>query len=83
MEVIYLGVPFSTKQLNRAYSAYTPSTVHVTNTEMAYFYRRYLFQKAIAQVEGADEATCLVLEAAALVHDIGIKPALEIYGSSA
>ena len=46
-----MGVPYSAKQLNRAYSAYTPSTVHVTNTEMAYFYRRYLFQKAIAQVK--------------------------------
>ena len=46
-----MAVPYSAKQLNRAYSAYTPSTVHVTNTEMAYFYRRYLFQKAIAQVK--------------------------------
>ena len=46
-----MSVPYSAKQLNRAYSAYTPSTVHVTNTEMAYFYRRYLFQKAVAQVK--------------------------------
>ena len=46
-----MDIPYSAKQLNRAYSAYTPSTVHVTNTKMAYFYRRYLFQKAIAQVK--------------------------------
>ena len=45
-----MSVPFSAKTLNRAYGAYTPSTVHITNTEMAYFYRKYLFQKAISQV---------------------------------
>ena len=48
-----------------------------------HFLKVYAFAQAIAQGEGADEATCRVLEAAALVHDIGIKPALEIYGSSA
>ena len=46
-----MAVPFSTQQLNQVYASYTPSTVHVTNTECAYFFRKYLFQKAVAQVK--------------------------------
>jgi len=37
----------------------------------------------IAEQEGCDEATCALVETAALVHDIGIKPSLERFGSSA
>ena len=41
------------------------------------------FSSMIAQEEGLDEDTRFILEAAALVHDIGIKPSKEKYGSSA
>ncbi len=41
------------------------------------------FARHIALMEGVDEHTRFVIEAAALVHDIGIKPALEKHGSSA
>ncbi len=41
------------------------------------------FARHIGIMEGLDEHTQLVTEAAALVHDIGIKPALEKYGSDA
>ena len=43
----------------------------------------YAFAMAIAQGEGADTETLRILEAAALVHDIGIRPALQRYGSAA
>lgn len=38
------------------------------------------FARLIGQEEHVDEKTLYILEAAALVHDIGIKPALEKYG---
>ena len=41
------------------------------------------FAALIAEGEGVDEATRFTLEAAALVHDIGIKASQEKYGSSA
>lgn len=47
-----------------------------------HFLKVYGFAKAIGTLEGLDEDTQFILEAAALVHDIGIKPALEKYGSS-
>ena len=43
----------------------------------------HAFSSMIAQEEGLDEDTRFILEAAALVHDIGIKPSKEKYGSSA
>ena len=43
----------------------------------------YGFARHIAVLEGMAEETRQTLEAAALVHDIGIKPSLEKYGSSA
>lgn len=39
------------------------------------------FARWIALEEGVDEPTRIVLEAAALVHDIGIKAAEEKYGA--
>ncbi len=38
---------------------------------------------AIGTLEGLDDETLFVLETAAIVHDIGIRPALARYGSSA
>ena len=38
--------------------------------------------KTIGCLENLEEKTRFVLEAAASVHDIGMKPALEKYGSS-
>ena len=43
----------------------------------------HAFSKLIGEEEGLDEETLATLEAASIVHDIGIKPALEKYGSSA
>lgn len=41
------------------------------------------YARTIAEMEGLDEKRMMVLTAAALTHDIGIKPSLEKYGSSA
>lgn len=40
--------PYDYDYLNVAYGGYTPSTVHVTNTKAAGFFRRYLMQRAMA-----------------------------------
>ena len=48
-----------------------------------HFLKVHAFARMIGQGEALDERTLYILEAAALVHDIGIKPALEKYGSSA
>lgn len=41
----------------------------------------YAFARLIGHGEGLDERTQFILEAAALVHDIGIRPAEEKYGA--
>ncbi len=46
-----------------------------------HFVKVHSFARLIGQEEGLDEGTLFILEAAALVHDIGIKPAEEKYGS--
>ena len=48
-----------------------------------HFLKVHSFAKTIGILEGLDEETLYILETAALVHDIGIKPALEKYGSEA
>ena len=48
-----------------------------------HFEKVHAFSSMIAQEEGLDEDTRFILEAAALVHDIGIKPAEKKYGSAA
>ncbi|MDO4340349.1 MAG: HD domain-containing protein [Eubacteriales bacterium] len=45
-----------------------------------HFVKVHSFARLIGQSEHLDEKTLYILEAAALVHDIGIKPALEKYG---
>ena len=46
-----------------------------------HFTRVHAFARLMGHMEGLDEHTQRVLEIAALVHDIGIKPAEEKYGS--
>lgn len=47
-----------------------------------HFYKVHDLAAAIGALEGLDEETQFVLETAAIVHDIGIKPSKEKYGSS-
>lgn len=46
-----------------------------------HFLKVHSFAKLIGEGENLDEKTLFILEAAALTHDIGIKPAEEKYGS--
>ncbi|MGN1098148.1 MAG: HD domain-containing protein [Clostridia bacterium] len=46
-----------------------------------HFIKVHSFAKLIGESQGLDEKTLFTLEAAAIVHDIGIKPAEEKYGS--
>jgi len=48
-----------------------------------HFLKVYGFAKAIGEGEGLPSHVLDILEAAAIVHDIGIKVSLEKYGSSA
>lgn len=45
-----------------------------------HFVKVHSFARLIGEEEGLEEKTLYILEAAALVHDIGIKPAMEQYG---
>ncbi|MCD7741112.1 MAG: HD domain-containing protein [Ruminococcus sp.] len=45
-----------------------------------HFIKVHAFAKAIGEAEELDEKALFILECAALVHDIGIKPAEEQYG---
>ncbi|MDO4322266.1 MAG: HD domain-containing protein [Lachnospiraceae bacterium] len=49
--------------------------------QIQHFIKVHRFAQMIGMEEGLDQHTQFVLEAAALVHDIGIKPADEKYGS--
>lgn len=51
--------------------------------QIQHFVKVYTYAGWIAKWEGLDEETCERIAAAALTHDIGIKPAREKYGSSA
>ena len=48
-----------------------------------HFVKVHSFSRLIGQGEGLDEDTMYILEAAALVHDIGIKVGMEKYGPAA
>lgn len=50
--------------------------------QIQHFVKVHSFARLIAQEEHLDEKTMYTLEAAALVHDIGIRPAMEKYGKS-
>lgn len=51
--------------------------------QIQHFVKVHSFAALIGRQERLDEKTQLILELAALVHDVGIKPALEQFGSSA
>lgn len=51
--------------------------------QIQHFVKVHSFASLIGRQERLDEKTQLILEIAALVHDIGIKPAIEQFGSSA
>ncbi|MDR1766524.1 MAG: HD domain-containing protein [Lachnospiraceae bacterium] len=59
--------------------AYEAGAAH----RVGHFLKVHGFAKTIGQLEGLDGRTLFTLETAALVHDIGIRPSLEKYGSSA
>lgn len=48
--------------------------------QIQHFIKVHSFAKLIGESEGLNEQTLFILEAAALVHDIGIKPAMKKYG---
>lgn len=48
-----------------------------------HFIKVHAFASLLAEEEGIAPETRFILEAAALTHDIGIRPSLEKYGSSA
>lgn len=50
---------------------------------VGHFLKVYGYAKTIGESEELDEGVLDTLEAAAVVHDIGIRPALEKYGSDA
>lgn len=57
-----------------AYDAADPKRIQ-------HFLKVYQFAKLIGEEEGLDERTQHILETAAIVHDIGIRPAEAKYGS--
>ena len=48
-----------------------------------HFLKVLSFSQLIGQLEGLDTRTLHILETAAIVHDIGIRPSLEKYGNAA
>ena len=50
---------------------------------VGHFLKVYGFAKTIGELENLTPDTQFILETASIVHDIGIKPSLEKYGSSA
>lgn len=64
--------------ISRAMMDYYRGDAH----QIQHYIKVHSFAKMIGEGEGLDAHTQFILEAAALVHDIGIKPAKEKYGSS-
>ena len=56
---------------------------HGSPKRIQHFLKVHAFARTIGILEGLDEGSLYILETAALVHDIGIRPALEKYGSEA
>ena len=49
--------------------------------QIQHFLKVFAFAKMIGEIEGLNEKEQMILETAAIVHDIGIKPSLEKYGN--
>ena len=64
--------------ISRAMMEYYRGDAH----QIQHFIKVHSFARQIGEDEGLDAHTQFILESAALVHDIGIKPAKEKYGSS-
>lgn len=64
-------------QLKKCMVSYEHHTPH----RIQHFIKVHSFAKLIGEEEGLDPQSLFILEAAALVHDIGIRPALEKYDS--
>ncbi len=64
--------------ISRAMMEYYRGDAH----QIQHFTKVHSFARQIGEGEGLDAHTQFIVEAAALVHDIGIKPAKEKYGSS-
>ena len=56
---------------------------HGSPKRIQHLLKVHAFSRTIGILEGLDEGSLYILETAALVHDIGIRPALEKYGSEA
>ena len=44
-------IPASYETVNLVNSSTSPSTIHCANTELAWYFRKYLFQKALSVFE--------------------------------
>ena len=64
--------------LMRAMTEYEAGIPH----RVQHFLKVYGFAKIVGELENVDDYTQNVLETAAIVHDIGIKLAIQLYGSS-
>lgn len=53
-----------------------------TPKQVQHFLKVHNFARTIGQLEGIDAASLFVLEAASIVHDIGIRPSKEKFGNS-
>ena len=73
------SMPRDNSALARAMCRYEGDCIQRVN----HFLKVHGFAKIIGEGEGYPTETRQLLEAAALVHDIGIRPSLEKYGSSA
>lgn len=62
-----------------AMTAYSEGNIH----DVEHFLKVYGYAKAIGECEGLDSKTQLILEIAAIVHDIGIPKARVVYNSTA
>jgi HD superfamily phosphodiesterase len=67
------------KQLDSVYQAMITFYEGDPN-RIQHFVKVHSFAALIGRMEGLDEGTLFILEAAAYVHDIGIKPSLARYG---
>lgn len=68
-----------TLQLIQRMTQYEKGVPH----RIQHFLKVHTFALMIAEMEGADERTVEILRAATIVHDIGIKPSIVKYSSSA
>lgn len=71
--------------MNPQLNALALAMAHYENSpkRIQHYTKVHAFSRLIGELEGLDKQTLFTLETAAYVHDIGIRPALAKYGSSA